>query len=177
MPKPTTPQIAQRVKVAITPSDDAKEPVELDYRVLIPGNFTRSDPGQHKDGDGSLKQRRIREIRNKRDFKAVMEDLNPQLKIAVPNKLSDDPEAQLELNLDIKDMKDFHPDEIAKQVEPLQELMEARNRLKQLKLLVLKDQNVRKSIEAILKEGSGSIDDLMSKLAPPAETKAEEKKD
>ena len=43
----------------------------------------------------------------------------------------------------------------------------------QLKLLVLKDPKVRKGIEAVLKEGSGSIDDLMSKLAPAEEAKKE----
>ena len=169
MAKPSTPKIAQRVKVSILPSSDAKESVELDYRMLIPGNFTHSEPGMHKDGDGSLRDRKIRVIKSKRDFKTVLNDLNPKLKITAPNKLSDDPEAQMEVNLDIKDMKDFHPDEIVKKVEPLQKLMDARNRLKQLKLLILKDPKVRKGIEEVLKEGSGSIDDLLAKLAPPEE--------
>lgn len=166
MAQPKAPTIGTRVNVMIKPSSDAKESVELDYRVLIPGNFTRSEPGMHKDGDGSLQQRRIREIKNKGDFKRVLDDLNPKLKLTVANKLSDDPEAQMDVELDIKDMKDFHPDEIVKSVKPLQELMAARNRLKQLKLLVLKDPNVRKGIEKVLEEGSSSIDDLMSKLAP-----------
>lgn len=167
MPDLKTPKIKHRVSVSILPSSDAKESVELDYRILVPGNFTHSEAGLHKDGDGSLKQRRMREIKNKGDFKRVLEDLNPKLKVTVPNKLSDDPQARMEVNLEVKDMKDFHPDEIVKKVEPLQKLMDARNRLKQLKLLVLKDPNVRKGIEAVLKEGSGSIDTLMTKLAPP----------
>lgn len=174
MAKPSTPKIAQRVRVSILPSSDAKESVELDYRMLIPGNFTHSEPGIHKDGDGSLRDRRIRVIKSKRDFKTVLGDLNPKLKLTVSNKLSDDPEAQMEVNLNIKDMKDFHPDEIVNKVEPLQKLMDARNRLKQLKLLILKDPKVRKGIEAVLKEGSGSIDDLMSKLAPPEGDKKDE---
>ena len=45
MARPTTPKIAQRVKVSILPSSDAKESVELDYRFLIPGNFSKSEPG------------------------------------------------------------------------------------------------------------------------------------
>jgi hypothetical protein len=40
MAKPKTPKIGTRVKVAILPSSDAKESVELDYRFLIPGNFS-----------------------------------------------------------------------------------------------------------------------------------------
>jgi len=168
------PKINQRVKVQILPSSDAQEEVELDYRMLIPGNFTHSEPGMHKDGDGSFKERRIREIKSKRDFKTALEDLNPKLKLMVPNKLTDD-DSELEVNLDIKDMKDFHPDEISKQVDPLQKLMSAREKLKQMKMQVLKDSKLRKALEEVLSEGSGSIDDLMGKLAPSEDSKEEEK--
>jgi len=168
------PKINQRVKVQILPSSDAQEEVELDYRMLIPGNFTHSESGMHKDGDGSFKERRIREIKSKRDFKTALEDLNPKLKLMVPNKLTDD-DSELEVNLDIKDMKDFHPDEISKQVDPLQKLMSAREKLKQMKMQVLKDSKLRKALEEVLSEGSGSIDDLMGKLAPSEDSKEEEK--
>ena len=170
MARPTAPKIKQRVKVSILPSSDAKESVELDYRVLIPGNYSRKEPGSQ----GMLKDRRIRVIQKKGDFKNVLKDINPKLNLTVQNKLSDDPESKLDLDLDIKDMKDFHPDEIVKQVEPLQKLLEAREHLKQLKLAVLKDVKLRKAIEGVLKEGGGSIDDLLTKIAP-AEAKEEKK--
>ena len=143
-----------------------------DYRLLVTGDFSKSEPGSQ----GLLRDRRIRTIAKRGDFKKVLKDLNPKLKISVPNKLSDDPEAQMDVELDISDMKDFHPDEIVKKVEPLQKLLEARERLKQLKLAVLKDVNLKKAIEGVLKEGGSSIEDLMGKLAP-AEEKKEEKKD
>ena len=125
MARMTAPKIAQRVKVAILPSSDAKESVELDYRFLIPGNFSKSEPGSL----GSLKDRRLRTISRKGDFQKVLKDVNPKLNLTVSNKLSDDPEAQMEVNLDFQDIKDFHPDEIVKKVEPLQKLLEARERL------------------------------------------------
>lgn len=162
MAKLPTPKIAQRVKVQILPSSDAQESVELDYRMMIAGDFSKREQASQ----GELKDRKIWEIKSKRDFKTVLENINPQLKMVVPSKLSDDPEAQIEVNLNIKDIKDFHPDEISKKVEPLQDLMKARERLKMLKMAVLKDPNLRKAIEGVLKEGSGSLDDLMSKLAP-----------
>ncbi|MGH7596588.1 MAG: type VI secretion system contractile sheath small subunit [bacterium] len=161
MAKLPTPKIAQRVKVSILPSSDAKESVELDYRLMIAGDFSKSEPGTL----GTIKERKLHEIKSKRDFKQVLENINPKLKVVVPNRLSDDPEAQVEVNLDVKDMKDFHPDEICKKVEPLQDLMQARERLKMLKLAVLKDPNLRKAIENVLQSGAGSLDDLMSKLA------------
>lgn len=160
MARLTTPKIAQRVKVSILPSSDAKESVELDYRLLLPGNFTKSEPGSQ----GMVKDRRIRTISRKGDFQKVLKDYNPKLNLVVQNKLSDDPEAQMEVKLDFQDIKDFHPDEIVKKVEPLKQLLEARERLKQLKLSVLKDANLKRALENVLKDGSGSIDDLLSKL-------------
>lgn len=161
MPRPTTPQIAQRVKVSILPSSDAKESVELDYRLLVTGDFSKSEPGSQ----GMLRDRRIRTIARKGDFSKVMGDINPKLKLIVPNKLSEDPEANMNVDIDFKSIKDFHPDEIVKKIEPLQQLLEARERLKQLKLAVLKDVNLKKALEGVLKEGGGSIEDLISKLA------------
>lgn len=160
MARPIAPKIAQRVKVAILPSSDAKESVELDYRLLIPGNFSKSEPGSL----GSIKDRRLRVIGNKGDFKRAMKDVNPKLNLTVNNKLSDDPDAQMEVKLDFQDIKDFNPDEIVKKVEPMQKLLEARERLKELKLAVLKDANLKKALEGVLKDGTGSIEDLMAKL-------------
>ena len=94
----------------------------------------------------------------------VLKDINPKLKLTVNNKLSDDPESKMEVNLDFKEIKDFHPDEIVKKVEPLKQLLDARERLKQLKVAVLKDANLKKAIEGVLKDGSGSIDELLAKL-------------
>jgi type VI secretion system protein ImpB len=174
MARPTAPKIAQRVKVSILPSSDAKESVELDYRLLIPGNFSKSEPGSL----GMIKDRRLRTISRKGDFQKVLKDINPNLKLTVANKLSDDPEAKMEVDLNFQDMKDFHPDEIVKKVEPLKQLLDARERLKQLKLAVLKDANLKKAIEGVLKDGSGSIDTLLSKLGATQEKEEkEEKKD
>jgi len=165
------PKIKERVKVQILPSTDAKQSVELDYRLMVTGNYSRTEAGTHKDGDGTLKDRRVREIKNKKDFKAVMEDLNPKLNLMVPNKISGEKDSELEVNMDMKNMKDFHPDEIAKNVEPLQKLLKARESLKQLKMQVLRDVKLRKAIEGVLKDGSGSIDDLMGKLGSAEESK------
>lgn len=167
MARPTAPKIAQRVKVSILPSSDAKESVELDYRLLIPGNYSNSEPGSQE----MLKDRRLRVIGNKGDYQKVLKDINPKLKLTVANKLSDDPESKMEVNLDIKDIKDFHPDEIVKKVEPLKQLLDARERLKQLKIAVLKDANLKKAIEGVLKDGGGSIDELLSKLGTAEKNK------
>jgi type VI secretion system protein ImpB len=166
MPGQNSPKINQRVKVSILPSSDAKESVELDYRLMVAGDFSRKELGSQ----GMLKDRRIRTIARKGDFSKVLADYNPKLKLTVPNRLSDDPEAQMEVNLDIKDMKDFHPDEIVKQVDPLKDLLATRELLKMLKMEVFKDFQIKKGMEDVLKGGSGSIDALMAKLAGEAHT-------
>jgi type VI secretion system protein ImpB len=172
MAKPVVPKIGTRVKVSILPSSDAKESVELDYRLLIPGNFSRSEPGTL----GALKDRRIRRIARKGDFERALKDINPTLKVTVPNRLSGDPTSEMEVNLDFKEMKDFHPDQIVTKVAPLKELMEARDKLKQLKLQVLKDVKFRKAIEAVLNEGGNSVDSLITKLGSEAVSENKEAK-
>ena len=176
MAKQPTPKIKERVKVQILPSSEAKESVELDYRLFITGNYSHSESGAHKDGDGTLKERQVREIKNKKDFQAILKDLNPKLKITVPNKLSEETGSEIEVDIDIKEMKDFHPDEIAKNIEPLQKLLDARDKLKQMKMQVLRDAKLRKAIEVVLKEGGGSIDDLMKKLAPAPDSNQKKEK-
>lgn len=160
MAKLPTPKIGTRVKVSILPSSDAKESVELDYRMMIPGDFSKKQPGQK----GRLKDRRVFEIKKKGDFKTVLQNINPQLKMVVPNRLADDPEAKMEVKLDIKDMKDFHPDEICKSVEPLKQLVQARERLKKLRQDVLQNQGLKEAIDGVLQGGSGSIESLLAKL-------------
>jgi type VI secretion system protein ImpB len=173
MAKSTSPKIGTRVKVAILPSSDAKESVELDYRLFIAGNYSKSAPNTQD----PIAKRTVRTIAKKGDFQKILKDINPKLNLIVPNKLSEDPEAEMDVNLDIKDMKDFHPDEIVNKVEPLKQLLDARNKLKQLKLQVLKDVKFKKAIEAVLNEGGGSVDELMTKLeAGEAEEEKKEKK-
>jgi type VI secretion system protein ImpB len=162
MPKLPSPKIKSRVEVKIQPSSDAKESVELDYRLLIAGDFSKREAGSQ----GSLKDRRLWEIKNKRDFKTTLENVSPHLKVAVPNKLVDDPNALMEVDLEFKDMKDFHPDEVCKRVEPLKDLMEARERLKVLRRTITTNPDIKKAFEDVLQKGGAGIDSLLARLSP-----------
>jgi type VI secretion system protein ImpB len=52
----------------------------------------------------------------------------------VENKLSDDPNASdLKVDLRFKNLQDFEPDQVAKQVKPLKELLDLRTRLSDLR--------------------------------------------
>jgi len=80
-----------------------------------------------------LKDRRFVEV-NPDNFDSVLESMKPHLAYAVENKLSEDAEAgQLKVSLDFKSMDDFSPENVAKQVKPLRELLDLRTRLNDLK--------------------------------------------
>ena len=168
------PSIKQRVMVGIEPSDSAQEEVELDYRILLTGDYSKSGAGEHKDGDGTLKQRRVRTIAKKGDVKKVMNELNPSIEFSVPNRLSKKKEGEdesdgteFEIKLDFKEMKDFHPDRIAQKVLPIRKLIEERERLKAIKKKVVNDAKFKKNLEKNL---STNKDDFISTLMSQLET-------
>jgi type VI secretion system protein ImpB len=60
--------------------------------------------------------------------------MSPHLAYSVENKLSNDPNAgQLKVDLKFKNLEDFEPEQVARQVKPLRELLDLRTRLNDLK--------------------------------------------
>ena len=108
---------------------DAIEKKELPFVMGVLGDFT----GQPEQPLPKLKERRLVEV-TPDNFDAVLESMNPHLAFAVENKLSDDPNAgQLKIDLNFKSLEDFEPEQVARQVKPLRELLELRTRLNDLK--------------------------------------------
>ena len=102
---------------------------ELPFVMAVLGDFS----GQPVEPLPRLKDRRFVEI-NPDNFDGVLESMKPHLQFSVENKLSEDPDAgQLRVSLDFKNMDDFAPENVAKQVKPLRELLELRTRLNDLK--------------------------------------------
>jgi type VI secretion system protein ImpB len=64
------------------------------------------------------------------NFDDRLRAINPYIDINVPNQLTG--EGELVLRVDIRQMEDFSPAAVARSVEPLRELLEARNRLANL---------------------------------------------
>jgi len=64
----------------------------------------------------------------------VLKGMQPHLAYSVANKLSDDPNAgQISVNLKFESLDDFSPENVAKQVGPLKELLDLRTRLSDLR--------------------------------------------
>jgi type VI secretion system protein ImpB len=60
--------------------------------------------------------------------------MKPHLAFAVENKLSEDSNAgQIKVDLRFRSLEDFEPEQVARQVKPLKELLDLRTRLNDLK--------------------------------------------
>jgi type VI secretion system protein ImpB len=102
---------------------------ELPFVVGVLGDFT----GQPEKPLARLKDRKFVEI-NPDNFDAVLESMKPHLAFQMENKLSDEADApNLKVDLQFKKMDDFEPQNIARQVKPLRELLELRSRLSDLR--------------------------------------------
>ncbi len=77
-----------------------------------------------------LKERKFVEI-DRDNFNNVLEGMKPRLAFKADNKLTDD-DSQLAVELRFKSLDDFHPENVAKQIEPLKKLMDAREKLSDL---------------------------------------------
>jgi type VI secretion system protein ImpB len=108
---------------------DAKEIKELPFVIGVLGDFT----GQPEQPLPRLKDRKFVEI-NPDNFDAVLEGMKPHLSYAVENKLSDEAEApNLKIDLRFRSLDDFDPENVARQVKPLAELLSLRSRLADLR--------------------------------------------
>ena len=108
---------------------DAIEVKELPFVMGVFGDFT----GQPEGPLPKLKDRKFVEV-TPDNFDNVLEGMKPHVAFSVENKLSDDPEAgQLKVDLHFKSLDDFEPEQVAKQVKPLREMLELRTKLSDLR--------------------------------------------
>lgn len=108
---------------------DAIEMKELPFVLGVLGDFT----GQPTEPLPKLKDRKFVEV-NPDNFDDVLAGMKPHLSFAVENKLSDEPDApQLKVDLHFKSMQDFEPEQVARQVGPLRELLDLRTKLSDLR--------------------------------------------
>lgn len=108
---------------------DAIELKELPFVMGVLGDFT----GQPTEPLPRLRDRKFVEV-NPDNFDSVLEGMKPHLSFAVENKLSEDSNApQLKVDLHFKSMDDFEPENVARQVKPLKELLDLRTKLSDLR--------------------------------------------
>ena len=102
---------------------------ELPFVVGVLGDLT----GQPEQPLPRLKERKFVEV-NPDNFDTVLEGMKPHLNFSVENKLSEETDApNLKVDLKFQSMDDFEPENVARQVKPLKELLDLRTRLADLR--------------------------------------------
>jgi type VI secretion system protein ImpB len=108
---------------------DAIEMKELPFVMGVMGDLT----GQPTEPLAKLKERSFVEL-TPDNFDEVLASMKPHLAFSVKNRLSEDPEAgQIKVDLHFQSLDDFSPEQVARQVGPLRELLELRTRLSDLR--------------------------------------------
>ena|SRR5438067_481823 len=108
---------------------DAIELKELPFVMGVLGDFT----GQPSEPLARLRDRKFVEV-NPDNFDSVLEGMKPHLSFSVENKLSEEADApQLKVDLHFKSLDDFEPENVARQMKPLKELLDLRTKLSDLR--------------------------------------------
>ncbi len=134
---------------------NAIEIKELPFVMGVLADFT----GQPEEPLARLKDRKFVDV-TLDNFDDVLASMKPHLQYSVENKLSEDPNAgKLGVNLRFNSLDDFEPENVARQVKPLRELLELRTKLADLRGTLQGNEK----LDDILKETVGN-EDKMKKL-------------
>jgi type VI secretion system protein ImpB len=120
--RPPRVQITYDVEVG-----GAIELKELPFVVGVMGDFV----GKPEEPLPAIKNRKFVEI-DPDNFNQVMAGMKPRVAFSVDNKLQDDG-SKVGVDLTFTNIEDFEPDNIVKNVEPLRKLVEARQKLSDLR--------------------------------------------
>ncbi|VBB46651.1 type VI secretion system contractile sheath small subunit [Desulfatiglans anilini] len=136
----------ERVNIVYRPAlGDAQEEVELPLKLLILGDFTgRPD-------ERPLEDREPINI-DKDNFNEVLKAQGIGLNISVPNRLAEEPDAEMNVDLQFESLKDFEPEAVARKTPELKRLLELREALGALKGPLSNLPNFRKKIQELVKD-------------------------
>jgi type VI secretion system protein ImpB len=117
-----------------------------------------------------LRDRKFVEI-DRDNFNNVLEGMKPRLAFRVDNKLTGD-DTKLNVELRFKSLDDFHPENVANQVEPIRKLVETRVKLADL-LIKLEGND---KLDQMLQDIIGNTDTLKKVGEQAGVKKPEEEK-
>lgn len=134
----------------------AQKNVELPLKLLAVGDYSN---GQ----DSRVLSEREKININKNNFDNVLAEFKPAVNLTVKNTLTSDG-SENSITLSFKNMKDFEPEQVARQIPQLRAMLAMRNLLRDLKSNLLDNVTFRHELENILKEPALS-NELRKELA------------
>lgn len=149
----------ERVNIVYRPATgDAKEEIELPLKLLVVGDFTLQPD------DRPVEERKPINI-DKDNFNEVLKAQDLKMDLNVPNKMSDDPEAEMSVSLKFDSLKDFEPEAIVKNDPELNKLLELRDALNALKGPMSNVPEFRKRVQELVKD-EAKREQLLNELKP-----------
>lgn len=143
--KPQSQAPKERINITYRPATNSKEQKELPFRLAMLGDFTlRPD-------DTPLEERKMIRV-DKDNFNDVMKSQKLEATINVKNKLSGNEGDEMGVKLKFSTLKDFEPEQIARQVPELNQLLETREALNALKAPLSNKREFVKKIQDIVKD-------------------------
>ena len=139
--RPPRVQITYDVEVG-----DAIELKELPFVIGVMGDFV----GKPEEPLPALKNRKFVEV-DADNFNQVLAGMKPRLAYTVENKLQDDG-SKMGIELNFENIEDFEPDNIVQQVEPLRKLIEARQKLTDLRSKMDGNEKLESLLEDIISD-------------------------
>lgn len=138
----------------------ASKKTELPLKLLVTGDFSN---GQES---APLSEREKVNV-TKNNFDAILSEYSPKVNLTVKNTLADDG-SEDNIKLTFQSMKDFTPEQVARQIPQLKAMLSMRNLLRDLKANLLDNQTFRKELEKVLLDPalSAELRDELSSLAP-----------
>ncbi|WKZ94276.1 type VI secretion system contractile sheath small subunit [Chimaeribacter arupi] len=140
----------------------AQKKMELPLKLVVMGDYSNGQ--EHR----PVSEREKVSI-NKNNFNSVLAEFAPTVNLTVKNTLAGDG-AEESVRLAFREMKDFEPEQVARQIPQLRAMLAMRNLLRDLKSNLLDNVTFRKELENILKDPSLSdaLRDELNALAPKA---------
>jgi type VI secretion system protein ImpB len=135
---------------------DAQKKVELPLKLMVMGDYSNGREQR------PLSERAKISI-DRNNFDSVLAEYAPEIKLAAANTLADEA-GEIPVELSFHRMKDFEPEQVARQIPQLRALLAMRNLLRDLKSNLLDNATFRQELERILMDESLS-DELRGELA------------
>lgn len=119
--------------------------------------------GQPADPLPKIKDRRFVEI-TPDNFDSVLESMKPRVAFSVENKLSEEANAgNIGVDLTFKSIEDFEPEQVARRVGPLRELLDLRTKLSDLVGTLQGNEKLERLLQDVI-SNSGKMEQMRAEM-------------
>lgn len=125
-------------------TNGTREEKEIPFVMGVMGDYS----GDNTEGKKALKDRKFASI-DAENFNDLMGKISPELRLKVENTLENDG-SEMALSLAFNSMEDFEPQRLVEQVEPLKQLLDTRNKLRDLLTKADRSEDLEKVLEDVL---------------------------